>query len=226
MPNSPTLPRWVLGFRRPPITFHVSRYPPHAAPTASYMATTLAGGTSARMLCTCWKMNPPPGRIIFTCWRTCSVTCAGVPLIRISRVSQPPPQNVSRSPKTRFRPARSIPPPVTAAACRTFQPCRMWEPQPVPEVALEAGRVHSPAGNLHRVDRLQARINQARQQLPHAAAAMQHDLEVRRPLLDDLPHRALPGLEVLAIHRGRHLGAGLHPQVIAEQDHVNVDRKS
>src|ERR1035441_3545732 len=42
------------------------------------MATMFWGGTSARMLWTCWKTNPPPTRRIFTCSLTCLCTSAGV----------------------------------------------------------------------------------------------------------------------------------------------------
>ena len=114
------------------------------------MATMLAGGTSARMLWTCWKTKPPPGCQIFTCWRTCSLTCAGVPLD----------QHVAG---------------VAAAAP---------EGELAAEVAFEAGGLHAAAGDLHRVDGVQPGVNQAGQQFAHAAAAVQHDLQVRRALLD------------------------------------------
>ena len=39
--------------------------------TASYMATIFCGGTSARMLWTCWNTNPPPARRTLTCSLTC-----------------------------------------------------------------------------------------------------------------------------------------------------------
>ena len=49
-----------------------------SALTASNIATTFSGGTLARMLWTCWKTKPPPGRRISTCRLTCSATCLGV----------------------------------------------------------------------------------------------------------------------------------------------------
>jgi hypothetical protein len=49
------------------------------ARAASYMATIFCGGTSARMLWTCWKTNPPPGLRAATCAFTCSRTSSGVP---------------------------------------------------------------------------------------------------------------------------------------------------
>jgi len=69
---------------------------------ASSMATTFSGGTSAITLCTWLKTNPPPGIKISSRRRTCSRTCWGVAPGSTICVSQPPPQNVTSRPNSRF----------------------------------------------------------------------------------------------------------------------------
>ena len=77
-------------------------YPMGLSLAASNMATIFSGGTSAIILCTCWNTNPPLGLMIcmffLTCWRICS----GVPLGKISLVSQPPPQKAKSLPNSCF----------------------------------------------------------------------------------------------------------------------------
>ena len=117
---------------------------------ASNIATMLAGGTSARMLCTCWKTKPPPG------CQTCDLPAHVLADLRRGAVDQ----HVAR---------------IAAAAP---------EGEPAAEVALQARGVHAAAGDLHGVDGIQPGVDQAGQQFAHAAAAVQHDLQVRRALLD------------------------------------------
>src|ERR1019366_18090 len=93
---------------------------------------------------------------------------------------------------------------------------------PAAEVALQAGRLHAATSNLDRVHSVEPGVNQTGQQLANATAAMQHDLQMGRSLLDGLPHDPFARLEILAIHGGRHLRAGLHSQVIAKEDHINA----
>ena len=98
--------------------------------TASSMAIMFSGGTSARMLWTCWKTKPPPGERI----ETCSADVAADFLRRA---------------------AREGPAGFAAAAP---------EGEPAAEVPLQARRLHARAGDLHRIDRVEPRVDQVVQQ--------------------------------------------------------------
>jgi len=87
------------------------------------------------------------------------------------------------------------------------------------ELALQLRGAHPAAGDLDRVDGVEPRVDEVRQKRADPSAAMQHD---PGQFLGTLPHRGMAGLEELAVHRRRHLGAGLHAQVIAEEDDVDV----
>ena len=68
-----------------------------------------SGGTSARMLCTCWKTKPPPCRRDLDLVLDMPGMASGVPCDSSHWVSQPPPQKVMSLPKSRFKPPASMP---------------------------------------------------------------------------------------------------------------------
>ena len=89
------------------------------------------------------------------------------------------------------------------------------------EIALQSLGFHAAATDLHRVDGVQAGIDQIGQQRAHRAAAVQHHLDVGQ-LLGARPHHGVARLEELAVHARRHLRAVLRAQVVAEADDVDV----
>ena len=76
------------------------------------------------------------------------------------------------------------------------------EGKPGAKVTFQAGRFHTPAIDLYRINRIQPGADEVRQQLPDATAAVEHDFEMRGALFDHFPHETLTGLEELAVHHG------------------------
>jgi len=83
-----------------------------------------------------------------------------------------------------------------------------------PEFALQAFGLHAPGGCLHRVEDLDARFDQVRDQLIDAPAIVHEQVSAAGPfrvLIDALVARE----EKLAVHAARHLRSRLHAQVVA-----------
>ena len=88
------------------------------------------------------------------------------------------------------------------------------------EVALQALRLHALAADLHRIDGVEAGLDEVRQKEPYVATRVQHRLHAG--ILGALPQPSVARLEELAVHPGRDHGARLHAEVIAEVDDVDV----
>ena len=94
------------------------------------------------------------------------------------------------------------------------------ERDPVPEIQFQLPGIHSPAGNLNRIYRIQSGFDQVIHQLIDASAAMQLHFHIGQ-LLSPPPQLSMIGFVEFSVGIGTDQGALLAAQIIAKEHHID-----